>query len=132
MANFSNRGERFILFDWQTFHTVWYDQGGAEDSSARGDFLYLNHRRKYDVTSGEKNRPISSRRSTKMAASCFSAGHSFVFVFKGGAKVQVTGHRSGHRSGYRLQVTGHRLQVTGHRSQVTGHRLQVTGYRSQT
>ena len=38
----------------------------------------------------------------------------------GGAKVQVTGHRSGHRSahrsGYRSQVTGHRPQV---RSQVT-------------
>ena len=32
-----------------------------------------------------------------------------------GAKVQVTGHRSG----YRPQVTGHRSQVTG---QVTGHR----------
>ena len=38
----------------------------------------------------------------------------------GGAKVQVTGHRSqvrsqvtGHRSGYRSQVTGHR---SGHRS----------------
>ena len=28
----------------------------------------------------------------------------------GGAKVQVTGHRTGHRS----QVTGHRSQVTGH------------------
>ena len=37
----------------------------------------------------------------------------------GGAKVQVTGHRSGHRSGYRSQATG---QVTG---QVTGHRPQV-------
>ena len=34
----------------------------------------------------------------------------------GGAKVQVTGHRSGHRSGYRSQATG---QTTGHRS---GHR----------
>ena len=40
--------------------------------------------------------------------------------FLGGAKVQVTGRRSGHRS----QVTGHR---SGHRSQATG---QVTGYRS--
>ena len=47
----------------------------------------------------------------------------------GGAKVQVTGHRSGHRlqatghrSGYRPQVTGHR---SGYRSQVTG---QVTGH----
>ena len=39
----------------------------------------------------------------------------------GGAKVQVTGHRSGHR----LQATG---QVTGHRSQV---RLQATGHRPQ-
>ena len=32
----------------------------------------------------------------------------------GGAKVQVTGHRSG----YRPQVTGHRSQAT---DQVTGH-----------
>ena len=39
----------------------------------------------------------------------------------GGAKMQVTGHRSGHRSGYRSQATG---QVTGHRS---GHRSQATG-----
>ena len=39
-------------------------------------------------------------------------------ILIGGAKVQVTGHRSG----YRLQATG---QVTGHRSQVTG---QVTGH----
>ena len=39
----------------------------------------------------------------------------------GGAKVQVTGHRSGHR----LQVTGHR---SGYRPQV---RLQVTGHRPQ-
>ena len=37
----------------------------------------------------------------------------------GGAKVQVTGHRSGHR----LQTTGYRPQVTGHRPQV---RSQVT------
>ena len=36
-------------------------------------------------------------------------------VVTGGAKVQVTGHRSGHRSGYRSQATG---QVTG---QITGH-----------
>ena len=45
----------------------------------------------------------------------------------GGAKVQVTGHRSQVKS----QVTGHRPQVrsqaTGHRSQV---RLQATGHRS--
>ena len=41
----------------------------------------------------------------------------------GGAKVQVTGHRSRHRSGYRSQVTG---QVTG---QTTGHR---SGHRSHT
>ena len=48
-------------------------------------------------------------------------------LYNGGAKVQVTGHRSGHRlqatghrSGYRPQVTG---QATGHRSQV---RLQAT------
>ena len=50
----------------------------------------------------------------------------------GGAKVQVTGHRTGHKSQDRSQVTGHRSQdrsqVTGHRSQVTG---QVTGHRSQ-
>ena len=39
----------------------------------------------------------------------------------GGAKVQVTGHRTGHRSGYRSQATG---QVTG---QTTGHR---SGHRS--
>ena len=37
----------------------------------------------------------------------------------GGAKVQVTGHRSGHRPQARLQVTGHR---PGHRSD---HRPQV-------
>ena len=48
----------------------------------------------------------------------------------GGAKVQVTGQRSGHRlqatghrSGYRPQVTG---QVTGHRSQATGHTQKKT------
>ena len=41
----------------------------------------------------------------------------------GGAKVQVTGHRSGHRSGYRSQATG---QVTG---QTTGHR---SDHRSHT
>ena len=45
----------------------------------------------------------------------------------GGAKVQVTGHRSGHRLQATGQVTGHRSQATG---QVTGHRLQVTGHRS--
>ena len=39
----------------------------------------------------------------------------------GGAKVQVTGHRSGHRPGNRSQATG---QVTG---QTTGHR---SGHRS--
>ena len=39
----------------------------------------------------------------------------------GGAKLQVTGHRSGHRSGHRPQA---RSQV---RSQATG---QVTGHRS--
>ena len=39
---------------------------------------------------------------------------TFEFLEGGGAKVQVTGHRSGHR----LQVTGHRSQATG---QVTGH-----------
>ena len=33
----------------------------------------------------------------------------------GGAKVQVTGHRSGHR----LQATGHR---SGHRPQVRSHK----------
>ena len=43
----------------------------------------------------------------------------------GGAKVQVTGHRSGHRPQVRSQV---RLQATGHRSQVTG---QATGHRPQ-
>ena len=42
----------------------------------------------------------------------------------GGAKVQVTGHRSQVRS----QVTGHRPQVTGHR---LGYRPQVTGHRPQ-
>ena len=36
-------------------------------------------------------------------------------LYNGGAKVQVTGHRSGHR----LQATGHR---SGYRPQVTGHR----------
>ena len=43
----------------------------------------------------------------------------------GGAKVQVTGHRSGHR----LQATGHRSgHRSGHRPQV---RLQATGHRPQ-
>ena len=47
-----------------------------------------------------------------------------------GAKVQVTGHRSGHRPQVRLQVTGHR---SGHRSQVTGQVTgQTTGHRSHT
>ena len=43
----------------------------------------------------------------------------------GGAKVQVTGHRSGHRPRpqIRSQVTGYRPQVTGHRS---GQRSQKT------
>ena len=41
----------------------------------------------------------------------------------GGAKVQVTGHRSGHRPGYRSQA---RLQVTGHRpGHRSDHRPQV-------
>ena len=41
----------------------------------------------------------------------------------GGAKVQVTGHRSGHR----LQATGHRSgHRSGYRPPVTGHRSQVT------
>ena len=44
----------------------------------------------------------------------------------GGAKVQVTGHRSGHRSGYRSQATG---QVTGHRPQV---KPQVTHKNNRT
>ena len=45
--------------------------------------MCLDHRRKYDVTSGEKNRPISSRRSTKMAASCFRLGIvSSLFLIK--------------------------------------------------
>ena len=39
-------------------------------------------------------------------------------IVSGGAKVQVTGHRSGHR----LQATGHR---SGYRPQVTD---QVTGH----
>ena len=54
----------------------------------------------------------------------------------GGAKVQVTGHRSGHR----LQATGHRSgHRSGYRPQVTGHRSdyrpqatdQVTGHKKQ-
>ena len=44
-----------------------------------------------------------------------SSTTALVLLNIGGAKVQVTGHRTGHRS----QVTGHRSQVTGHRSQVT-------------
>ena len=32
----------------------------------------------------------------------------------GGAKVQVTGHRSGHRPQVKGHRSGHRLQVTGH------------------
>ena len=39
---------------------------------------------------------------------------------RSGHRLQATGHRSGHRSGYRPQV---RLQATGHRS---GHRSQKT------
>ena len=46
----------------------------------------------------------------------------FVGQNYGGAKVQVTGHRSGHRLQATGQVTG---QVTGHRSQATD---QVTGH----
>ena len=43
----------------------------------------------------------------------------------GGAKVQVTGHRSGNRPGYRSQATG---QVTGHRPQARSQvRPQATG-----
>ena len=42
---------------------------------------------------------------------------------RGGAKVQVTGHRTGHRLQATGQVTVHRPQATGHRSQV---RSQVT------
>ena len=46
-------------------------------------------------------------------------------VIPGGAKVQVTGHRSGQRSGYRSQATGQVTgQTTGHKS---GHRSQATG-----
>ena len=46
-------------------------------------------------------------------------------VTGGGAKVQVTGHRSGHRPGYRSQATG---QVTGHRPQARSQvRPQATG-----
>ena len=36
-------------------------------------------------------------------------GKEYIASYIGGAKVQVTGHRSGHRSGYRSQATG---QVT--------------------
>ena len=44
----------------------------------------------------------------------------------GGAKVQVTGHRSQVRSQATGQVTGHRSDHrSGHRPQVTGHRPQV-------
>ena len=36
MANFSYRGiKRFILFDWQTFHTVWYDAPRAGEVDTR-------------------------------------------------------------------------------------------------
>ena len=49
-------------------------------------------------------------------AKCF-----FRLPITGGAKVQVTGRRSGHRSGYRSQAIG---QITGHKS---GHR---SDYRS--
>ena len=42
-------------------------------------------------------------------------------LYNGGAKVQVTGHRSGHR----LQATGHRSQVSLQATdQVTGHKKQ--------
>ena len=44
-------------------------------------------------------------------------------VVTGGAKVQVTGHRSGHRSGYRSQVTGHR---SGYRSDHRSHKNNRT------
>ena len=44
----------------------------------------------------------------------------------GGAKVQVTGHRSGYRSQATGQVTG---QVTGHRAQV---KPQVTHKNNRT
>ena len=54
-----------------------------------------------------------------------SSGQKLCLFKGGGAKVQVTGHRSGHR----LQVTGHRSGYRPQvRSQVTGHR---SGHRSQ-
>ena len=46
----------------------------------------------------------------------------------GGAKVQVTCHRSGHRLQVTGQVTGYRPQV---RSQATGHRPQITSQVTQ-
>ena len=69
---------------------------------------------------------ISTGRPPKFfsAILCFVALVYKPFFF-GGAKVQVTGHRSGHR----LQVTGHR---SGYRPQVRSQvRLQVTGHRPQ-
>ena len=72
-------------------------------------------------------------RTNKTAIAFWVMHTTSVVCICGGAKVQVTGHRSGHRlqvtghrSGYRPQATGQVTgQVTGHRSQATG---QVTGH----
>ena len=49
---------------------------------------------------------------------CSTVSPSDVPLFHGGAKVQVTGHRSGHRSQVTGQVTG---QTTSHRSDHRSH-----------
>ena len=66
---------------------------------------------------------ISKRVLSPFLTKKFKSQVQYLEVNGGGAKVQVTGHRSGHRSGYRSQATG---QTTGHRS---GHR---SDHRTQT
>ena len=65
--------------------------------------------------------------SNKAARAILSELNMCVCIYTniGGAKVQVTGHRSGQGLQATGQVTG---QVTGHRSQATD---QVTGHKKQ-
>ena len=60
---------------------------------------------------------VGDKRTT--ASPAHSLSPAFYLRTSGGAKVQVTGHRSGHRSGYRSQARSQvRPQATG---QITGH-----------
>ena len=72
---------------------------------------------------------LSIDSSSKLSKQRFKCGGAKVQVtgHRSGHRLQATGHRSGYRSGYKPQVTGHSLHATGHRS---GYRPQVTGHRS--